>query len=101
MNDPYDRNLSDTSTVAAVKLNSGEAKHIAAETGSPETSSVEGIDPDLDDPDYTYDAGIEVTSGELEGCKSQKKSVTSSYRSAVKKERRNALPFFLPLNVRW
>ncbi|MBN2179863.1 MAG: thrombospondin type 3 repeat-containing protein [Deltaproteobacteria bacterium] len=128
-NIPYDRNLSDTSTVAAVKLDDGEsdtavtklwavyhragdddltfypseypfdgeitvtvavedglevmqieapdysfgieseAEHNAAETAAPSTDPVEGTDPDLEDPDYVYDTGIEVTSGELEGCK--------------------------------
>jgi hypothetical protein len=125
VNDPYERDLSDSPLVAAVKLDDGEpdtavtelwavyhravdngltfypseypfdseitvtvdiedsmdvaqspapdysfgieteAEHIAAEAGSPATDPVDGTDPDLDD----YDAGIEVTSGELEGLK--------------------------------
>jgi hypothetical protein len=129
VNDPYERDLSNNETVAAVKLDDGEpdtevtelwavyhragddslslspseypfdseititvsiednmevmqveapdysfgieseAEHIAAESSSPGTEDVGGGDTDLDDPDYTYDEGIVVTSGELEGCK--------------------------------
>ena len=35
----------------------------------PETGEVEINDPDLEDPEYSYDAGIQVTDGDLEGAK--------------------------------
>jgi len=35
----------------------------------PDTSAVPPDDPDLEDPEYLYDAGIQVNSGDLEGAK--------------------------------
>jgi|GEM_PF-1360617 len=44
-------------------------QHDSAQADSPSGGIVGPQDPDLADPDYVYDAGIELTSGELAGCK--------------------------------
>ncbi|MCG2776535.1 MAG: hypothetical protein L6406_12725, partial [Desulfobacterales bacterium] len=46
-----------------------EAEHENAEATSPSTAPVDPSDPDLADPEYFYDAGIEVISGGLKGGK--------------------------------
>jgi len=46
-----------------------EAEHDKAEAASPKTEPVDLSDPDLEDPEYTYNAGIKVTSGKLKGAK--------------------------------
>jgi hypothetical protein len=46
-----------------------ETEHDTAEATSPDTDPVDPGDPDLVDPDYANPQGIEVTSGDLEGCK--------------------------------
>ena len=46
-----------------------EAERDEAETASPKTEPVDVSDPDLEDPEYTYNAGIKVTSGKLKGAK--------------------------------
>ncbi|MBU4427685.1 MAG: hypothetical protein KKB35_13245, partial [Proteobacteria bacterium] len=46
-----------------------EAEHDEAEAASPKTEPVDVSDPDLEDPEFTYNAGIKVTSGKLKGAK--------------------------------
>ncbi|MFH1933246.1 MAG: hypothetical protein ABIN18_16855 [Pseudomonadota bacterium] len=46
-----------------------KAEHENAEATSPSTDPVDPSDPDLADPEYFYDAGIEVISGGLKGAK--------------------------------
>jgi hypothetical protein len=46
-----------------------ESEHGEAEAASPKTEPVDVSDPDLEDPEYTYNAGIKVTSGKLKGAK--------------------------------
>jgi hypothetical protein len=46
-----------------------EAEHDQAEAASPKTAPVDVSDPDLEDPEYTYNAGIKITSGKLKGAK--------------------------------
>jgi len=46
-----------------------ETEHSDVLFNSPDTETVESDDPVLDDQDYTYDSGIEVTGGDLEGAK--------------------------------
>jgi hypothetical protein len=46
-----------------------KAEHDEAEAASPKTEPVDVSDPDLQDSEYTYNAGIKVTSGELKGAK--------------------------------
>jgi acetolactate synthase regulatory subunit len=46
-----------------------EAEHDEAEAASPKTEPVDVSDPDLEDPEYTYNAGIKITSGKLKGAK--------------------------------
>jgi hypothetical protein len=48
-----------------------QAEHDYAQdvTNLPETSAVPPDDPNLEDPQYVYDAGIQVNSGDLEGAK--------------------------------
>ncbi len=46
-----------------------EAEHDKAEAASPKTEPLDVSDPDLEDPEYTYNAGIKVTSGKLKGAK--------------------------------
>ncbi len=46
-----------------------EAEHDEAEAASPKTEPLDVSDPDLEDPEYTYNAGIKVTSGKLKGAK--------------------------------
>ncbi len=46
-----------------------EAEHDEAEAASPKTAPVDVSDPDLEDPEYTYNAGIKITSGKLKGAK--------------------------------
>ena len=46
-----------------------DAEHADAEANLPETVLVGPTDPDLADPEYAYDVGIEVTSGDLEGAR--------------------------------
>lgn len=75
---PYDRqvsitvNVEDNTGVSIAQQNYAfkvetETEHDDAEANSPDTVPVAGDDPALDDPEY--DAGIEVTSGDLEGAK--------------------------------
>jgi hypothetical protein len=44
-----------------------KAEHDEAEAASPKTEPVDVSDPDLQDPEYTYNAGIKITSGKLKG----------------------------------
>ena len=46
-----------------------EAEHDKAEAASPKTEPVDISDPDLEDSEYTYNAGIKITSGKLKGAK--------------------------------
>jgi uncharacterized repeat protein (TIGR02543 family) len=46
-----------------------EIEHDEAALNSPETDEVGPADSDLEDPEYSYDAGIEVTTGDLQGAK--------------------------------
>ena len=54
--------------VFSIKIET-EEEHEDAEADSPSTAPVDPSDPDLADPDYYYDEGIEVISGELKGAK--------------------------------
>jgi hypothetical protein len=45
-----------------------ETEHNIAEVSSPDFDPIDPNDPDLVDPDYANPVGIEVTSGDLEGC---------------------------------
>ena len=66
-------NVEDTAGVDVQKsLNfaiENQTEHDAADQTSPPHDPVAPGDPDLTDPDYASPAGIEVTSGNLEGCK--------------------------------
>jgi hypothetical protein len=46
-----------------------QTEHYDAAATSPAATQVDPGDPDLNDPDYANPEGIEVTSGDLEGCK--------------------------------
>jgi hypothetical protein len=45
-----------------------EAEHDKAEAASPKTEPLDVSDPDLEDPEYTYNAGIKVTRNGACGC---------------------------------